>query len=379
MNHIVSTEAVNCMSDEVQEQLRVYNEATKYTACYNIECRGGSCAFVIQDSEKTVPASSRCQRAVCTKKDGRWSWGMEDTEEAAACGSNSTQCQEYTCDDKLGCVPHDICTKKASVCGKYVCVNNSICEYVSTLESNECMEEKCIYDADHPDVELERKWVVKENLDEACGNTAKCIVSKCDTSTGTCYFEESPQPVMDPCRIFTCDNASGWSDEPLCNDGLYCTKDTCKGGKCGYERISCTDILQITERCYVGECTEVPENQTYLCETKLVEGAVIDICGKCILEGDLTSDLEEVVGECVEAPEQEILKEGLAAATIAMIVLAAIIAGAAIAVSGIMGTKALIERARAANNQSAHSNPLFEGNNAEMTNPTYGEADGEEQ
>jgi len=102
-----------------------------------------------------------------------------------------------------------------------------------------------------------------------------------------------------------------------------------------------------------------------------VEGASIDVCGKCILESDLTSNLEDAIGDCVDAPEQEIMKEGLAAATIAMIILAAIIIGAAIATSGVMGTKALLDRARAANNQSAHSNPLFEENEAEMTNPAF--------
>jgi len=54
-----------------------------------------------------------------------------------------------------------------------------------------------------------------------------------------------------------------------------------------------------------------------------------------------------------------------------MIVLGAIIIGGSIAASSVIGTKILLERARAANNQSAHSNPLFEGNDAEMSNPTF--------
>jgi len=42
----------------------------------------------------------------------------------------------------------------------------------------------------------------------------------------------------------------------------------------------------------------------------------------------------------------------------------------------VLGTKTLIERAKGADNQSAHSNPLFEENETELSNPTYaGDAD----
>jgi len=65
------------------------------------------------------------------------------------------------------------------------------------------------------------------------------------------------------------------------------------------------------------------------------------------------------------------LTEGLAAAAIALIIIAAIVAGAGIAASSIIGTKTLINRARGAANQSAHSNPLFEESETEMVNPTF--------
>jgi len=64
--------------------------------------------------------------------------------------------------------------------------------------------------------------------------------------------------------------------------------------------------------------------------------------------------------------------ETLAAATIALIIIAAVVAGAAVTTSGVIGTKTLIAHARAAHNQSAQTNPLYEGADSEMMNPTYG-------
>jgi len=372
-----STNAVDCMSEAVQAQLSVLNEENKYTACYNVVCKDGECLFEVLDPEREIPESNKCQRAVCKKVGDYYSWSLEDTEEAAHCGERTTECAEYSCDGKLGCVPNDICTKETP-CGEYVCVNNSKCIYNSTLEETECMIQMCIYDRE-TQAEIGRKWTEKDDLDAVCHNSAKCIISKCNSSTGLCYFEKSKQPEDDPCRDFTCDNETGWSAKPHCYDGLFCTKDACivDSGMvfCSYEPRSCTEELDITDRCYYGECVEDEAN--YSCKVGVVPGAVIDICGKCVLESDFGSG-SEVDVECVDTPAPNRTKEGLAAASIGLIVLGAILIGAAVATSGVITTKTLIERARAANNQSAHSNPLFEGNNAEMTNPTYGDADAEE-
>jgi hypothetical protein len=118
---------------------------------------------------------------------------------------------------------------------------------------------------------------------------------------------------------------------------------------------------------------------------KLIRNAYLDVCGRCIQEkvesneqstSSSFSSLDEKEKEfdttsCTGAPAKPILTEGLAAASIALIIIAAVIVGAAIAASSVMGTKTLINRARGAGNQSAHSNPLFEGNDTELTNPTY--------
>jgi len=112
-----------------------------------------------------------------------------------------------------------------------------------------------------------------------------------------------------------------------------------------------------------------------------MHNAYIDVCGNCIVEkedsesqsGSYFAPKSESVDllECTEAPPKPILTEGLAAATIALIILAAVLVGAGITASGVVGTKTLIDRAKSANNQTAHSNPLFEENDTEMSNPAY--------
>jgi len=114
-----------------------------------------------------------------------------------------------------------------------------------------------------------------------------------------------------------------------------------------------------------------------VCQRKLLQNAYIDICGNCIAGddsggGSSSSSQEQTTSmECADAPAKPLLQEGLAAASIALIILGAVLIGAGIAASGIAGTKTLMNRAKGANNQSAHTNPLFEDNDAEMTNPAY--------
>jgi len=136
--------------------------------------------------------------------------------------------------------------------------------------------------------------------------------------------------------------------------------------------------------CFEPRCKEVPDEKKYKCVRKLIRNAYIDVCGRCIQESTATSSETssstssfvikggdvDTTG-CTGAPAKPILTEGLAAASIALIIIAAVVVGAAITASSVMGTKTLLNRAKGAENQSAHSNPLFEGNETELSNPMY--------
>jgi len=353
----------DCYSSAWIARIAEKNLNAKNATCVNQYCIDGQC----QEVELEKPEENKCMVAMCAQVGDNWEWKLVPSEANLTCSSDD--CYTRVCDPEHGCIRAETLCDTKTACWEQKCENGK-CTNSSLLRTKQCKIEKCGVDPDTG--VLFTYWEEKENIqDEAiCGNPGACVVVGC-SDEGTCTYTEAKQPFNDPCSVFSCDNTSGWSVVPLCNDGLYCTKDSCQSGKCIYEELSCTEILEIQERCYVGVCAEDADNNNYLCEAKLVEGASIDVCGKCILESDLTSNLEDAIGDCVDAPEQEIMKEGLAAATIAMIILAAIIIGAAIATSGVMGTKALLDRARAANNQSAHSNPLFEENEAEMTNPAF--------
>ena len=61
----------------------------------------------------------------------------------------------------------------------------------------------------------------------------------------------------------------------------------------------------------------------------------------------------------------------IAGATIAAIVIACIVAAAVIAVTTALGTKELIKRAKKNADVGTNSNPLYEGNDNESTNPAF--------
>ena len=123
--------------------------------------------------------------------------------------------------------------------------------------------------------------------------------------------------------------------------------------------------------CFYPACT--PSRQCY---RKIYTNAYIDICGNCLRSYDATNPNATDVTtsqteDCVNELSNPVLPTALTAAAVAGIVVAAVVVGAALAASGVFGTKELIKRAANAQDQSAHSNPLFESNAQEMSNPAF--------
>lgn len=176
----------------------------------------------------------------------------------------------------------------------------------------------------------------------------------------------------DDCTIWTCDAEKGWTPAPKCTTELACKTARCSvvgGGVCSLADVTCSaKALNITSPCFQAICKE-PKG----CQKKLYEGAYVDICGECVRPDGLVSSsvTESQETGCIDAPEEPLDTEGLAAAAVALIVIGAIIIGAAVAASTVLGTKALLDRARGAANQSVVSNPLFEDSQTEMSNPAF--------
>jgi len=311
---------------------------------------------------------------VCKKQgDKSWAWEYVPTEVNLTCKTDD--CSFRECRVGEGCYVEDTCRIQSTECATFSCDVSGAspkCVYVNTtLIETECTKEIC----NNGKIELTQK-----DLTEACNPPDKCYYSVC--VDGACKYEKVEPPGNDPCSVYTCDPATGdWKITEKCTDGLFCTQDICTVfGECKYTPISCSDELDMDNYpCFVAACKEDVDD--HRCVRKLMHNAYIDVCGNCIVEkedsesqsGSYFAPKSESVDllECTEAPPKPILTEGLAAATIALIILAAVLVGAGITASGVVGTKTLIDRAKSANNQTAHSNPLFEENDTEMSNPAY--------
>jgi len=321
---------------------------------------------------------------VCLEQSkGFWKWVYNATETNYTC--HDDDCSTRICDKIDGCImEEDTCTPKSTNCTKYSCVvhdnGEKECVGESLLRDSTCKREICDEEADA---------IVRLDYLENCTKMPeynKCLNPSCiydaKTKTSTCNFTPREPDGNDPCTIYTCDPATGeFIETPKCNDGLYCTEDICTiFGECKFSPISCADKLDMEGYpCFEPRCKEDPDNKRYKCVRKLIRNAYIDVCGNCIIEDDTNSESSlsydpnqsHDTVSCTGAPAKPILTEGLAAASIALIILAAVLIGAGLAASGVIGTKTLIDRAKQADNQSAHSNPLFEESETEMSNPAY--------
>jgi len=246
------------------------------------------------------------------------------------------------------------------------------------LEETTCTKEICV-NGEKKVVEV----IGKCNLNE----TYKCLDARCeydpDTRESECIYVDKPKPGSDPCTVYTCDNSSGdWSEAPKCDDGKYCTENVCTiFGECKFPDVTCSELSMDNYDCFERRCRENPSEQTYKCWRKII--GYVDVCGNCIITTGGELDIEsfnstssyssssEYVDNCANGGPRPLLTEGLAAASIALIILAALVIGAGVAASGVMGTKTLISRAKGAENTSAHTNPLFENSDTEMTNPAF--------
>jgi len=242
----------------------------------------------------------------------------------------------------------------------------------------------------------EMRWRDKDNLAQLCPEyrpgqqlCESFLTCAYNDSASECRYKTKncPREVCDsPCHNYKCNPETGEFEKAdlSCSDGLGCTVDQCDAnGNCDFhEAVNCYDEIDMSAYpCFVAKCKEDSTSKRgYRCTRKLLHNAYIDVCGNCMVvntdDSSTSSSVSSSSGistvlECAEAPAKPLLQEGLAAASIALIILAAVVIGAGIAASSVIGTKTLIDRAKGANNQSAHSNPLFEETETEMTNPAF--------
>jgi len=366
----------NCLDDNSSSAKRAKELNDAYPKlCYTPICVAGKCGVTLIDVPKGW-VWDNCTEPRCEKgDDGRWNWVMRETALNLACKNDA--CYTRQCVPDQGCVAADNCTKYTNECYSYACVLDDNGKPKACSETDltvnflhlECIDEQCENGKKVP-------------YYPPCESDNKCMKGSC--VKGYCKFDPIPAPGNDLCMIYTCDNATGdWSAKPACNDGLYCTEDECWNYgsfyECHFNPIDCGDTLEMEGYdCFRPVCKEQPMNQTYRCVRKLLPNAYIDICGNCIkdnpdvFESGMSEEASEnVLLTCTGAPPKPLMVEALAAGTIGLIIIGAVVVGAGLTTSSIMATKSLISRVKDASNQSAQSNPLFEGAETELQNPTY--------
>jgi len=399
------SEERNCFLVLEEELYNLNTDVEQTTLCYTAECDFyGECRPV----GKTIPPEykkHKCMEPKCKKQqDGSWNWEYVETVEKTNC--NDDACFKRQCDEERGCVnTSDICKPKSNKCYSFSCDysnGEASCNSHSLLADTTCIEEHCIRELGEEDEHgnrpvTYRKEVTIKNLDVVCpecdDKNNKCKTPKCgmDPLTGDswCYYVdvEPPEECSDLCTVCDCDPKTGFIPREKCVSGDNCTIDSCDiDGICAGEKIDCYNEVDMSSfPCFRVECASEQSEKGYKCMKKLLQNAYLDICGECIKEGAQEEESEmssvpledraeedlTVATDCTGAPPRPLLTEELAAASIALIILAAILVGAAVAASGVVGTKALLDRAKGAKDQSAHNNPLFESNETEMNNPTF--------
>jgi len=394
--------------------------------CYTPACGSdGRCTYTEIALPNSMP-TTKCMKAQCKMNSkGVWSWNYLPTAVNESCKSDACSFRECRndADETLfpdGCYFEDICMNKTTECETYTCnisTGKAVCyETKAHFEDRQCSREVC--------KDGKKVWELKD-LTTACKEVTKgdkCKIPYCQED-GTCNYTDKMPVNPDLCMNYTCDpNTGDFNVTVKCDDGLYCTENICverlnfenpdlSFGECHFDDIRCSDEIDMDAYpCFVAQCREDPDNadndKKYKCVRKLLRNAYIDVCGNCIVEKvpDFTpasgsetpassssssshfepsvSEIVEIMVsndesssvdllECTGAPARPLLTEGLAAASIALIVIAAVVIGAAITASGVLGTKALIDRAKMADNQSAHTNPLYQTNDTEMSNPAF--------
>jgi len=303
--------------------------------CKQVQCIGGKCT------------GSECETA-CTR--------FEGDVEVLKCPPEP--CMIVTCDENATDEEHR-CIKEPFVCSS----------------NNKCKESVCQTDPHG------NNYCVEFPIDAGCSELNKnggCRTYSCDASVdngdgtfGACVATNLTHE-LDACVEYTCGDDDMWVASPKCPQTKVCKISRCSyedGGSCYEVDYDCHGKVKIPNKCFEPACRE-PDG----CYKKQYRGAYFDVCGNCISDmPDFSeSEVESVIDpECALTSEEEIHTEGLAAAAIALIVIGCILIGAAVSLSGVVGTKALLDRAHNAADQAVVSNPLFEGSQTEMANPAF--------
>lgn len=370
-NHSVPCEActltpLNCSDHRCQEGQCLDVDGTavcQYTNWTQTHCNSHNPCIIDTcdpmteqcESHPVVCTSIPCMNSVCDITTGTCNHISRDC-------SVSDPCWIGYCDSVV-----DMCRRRPScptqVCQVVTCLANGTCVYtpLSCETGNECLIDTC-----DPSTGL------CLHLDRVCDDDFICTDNTCNPSvSGGCVFLPKTCDDHDPCTIDLCNETIGCYHVPKCDDGLYCTQDLCTAdGTCIFPAIQCRlNLTKEEQRCFIANCSE-----TRHCYMTPSPTAFLDVCGNCIDTFGTNASIwnsTDARTKCIGALVWPSFAAVLTAAAIAGIILAALVGAAIVAVSGFFGTRELIRRARAAQDQAVVNNPIYLDNLKERGNPLF--------
>lgn len=279
--------------------------------------------------------------------------------------STDDPCVTSVCDVKTDrCLRQPFCpTRKCQVVSCSVIVGVASCAYtdLSCASGSYCLIDGC-----------DNQTGQCVHLERQCQDDLVCTDDRCDpTFPGGCVFPPRECDDNNPCTDDWCNETVGCYHTPKCDDGLFCTDDVClPDGTCLYTAIQCPiDLTPEESSCFVVSCNEKSH-----CYRRPSVTAVLDMCGNCLKTygTNISSwNTTQAKTQCIGSLTWPRFATTLTASAIAGIIIAGIIGAIIVAVSGFFGTRELIKRARAAQDQAVVNNPFYQDGGKELQNPTY--------
>jgi hypothetical protein len=325
------------------------------------KCIQGGCNTTTNECTRTAV---ECVEILCTDVECNPLTG--ECERTLHVCDDGDPCTVDYCDNATGaCRTTPFCNKVP--CKTPTCVvgsdgTNATCEYVDydCDSGNECSIDVC-------DDTMDKC----QHFDVTCQSDKICVEVECDPAVG-CVETNLTCDDQNPCTNDFCNETIGCYHTPKCVDDLFCTLDLClPDGTCSHPSINCTKLLVFKDgerQCFDPACNEVRH-----CHKETKPAAVLDVCGNCLDTFANASLLNDTYARtaCVGSLTWPKFAATLTAAAIAGIIIAALIGAIIVALSGFFGTRELLRRAKLAQDQAAHTNPLYEAGSHELVNPTY--------
>lgn len=220
-----------------------------------------------------------CKAGICT------AGGLKDCDDKKACTLDvcdtktgkcvNTLVAQLSCDDGNPCTHTDLCDDKGACAGKKVsCDDGNPCTLGSCDKTNGCVAQAVTDGASCEDGDActDTGTCVAGTCSgvklKVCTSSKTCMASRCDGKTGKCVEKQAKEgancddgkacTTLDACSVSgTCAGALN-----SCDDGNFCTKDSCDESKGGCQYVALTGACDDDNVCTLGESCKTVGGKT---------------------------------------------------------------------------------------------------------------------